>query len=293
MAVWWVFQNKSYERSRAGGYLWAPLVDKDGHKKSHWEAVDQVQPGDLILSSKDRQIVATSVALSPAYRAPQPDPLDAENWTGEGRRVDVAYADLPEPIGVDELEVLFPLLRLDNGPIAVSGRGKQGYLFQVHPSAAMQILERVDRVVSVQEIVGAASDLDKPEPITVGIRTQKIRVGQQLFRERVMTLWGGRCAVTGVDDPRLLIASHIKPWGLANNRERLDPLNGLLLEAGIDQLFDQGLVTFQADGRLLVSTSLSRENRDAIGLNASQMRLRVKEGSEEYLAFHRMNIFVQ
>jgi putative restriction endonuclease len=291
MAVWWVFQNKSYERSRAGGYLWAPLVDKEGHKKSHWEAVDQVQPGDLILSSKDRQIVATSVALSAAYKAPQPDPLDAENWTGEGRRVDVAYADLPEPIAVDDLEPLFPLLQADSGPIAASGRGKQGYLFPVHPVAAKQILERVDRVASVQEIVGAASDLDKPEPITVGIRTQKIRVGQQVFRDKVLTLWSGRCAVTGVDDPRLLIASHIKPWGLANNRERLDPLNGLLLEAGIDQLFDQGLITFETDGRLLISDSLSEQNRDALGLGISQMRLSVKTGSEDYLAFHRSNIF--
>ena len=48
MAVWWVFQNQSYERSRDGGYIWAPLVDKAGHKKSHWEVLQQVQVGDLI-----------------------------------------------------------------------------------------------------------------------------------------------------------------------------------------------------------------------------------------------------
>ena len=44
MAVWWVFQNQSYERSRDGGYIWAPLVDKAGHKKSHWEVLQQVRP---------------------------------------------------------------------------------------------------------------------------------------------------------------------------------------------------------------------------------------------------------
>ena len=46
MAVWWVFQNQSYERSRDGGYIWAPLVDKAGHKKSHWEVLQQVQARD-------------------------------------------------------------------------------------------------------------------------------------------------------------------------------------------------------------------------------------------------------
>ena len=48
MAVWWVFQNESFERSRKGGYLWAPLVDKRGNKKNHWEYVDQVKKGDVV-----------------------------------------------------------------------------------------------------------------------------------------------------------------------------------------------------------------------------------------------------
>jgi len=61
MAVWWVFQNKSYPRSRSGEYLWTPLFHKAGHKKSHWETMAEVQPGDIVLSSVERKIVATSV----------------------------------------------------------------------------------------------------------------------------------------------------------------------------------------------------------------------------------------
>jgi 5-methylcytosine-specific restriction enzyme B len=107
MAVWWVFQNKSYPRSRAGGYLWAPLRDKAGHKKSHWETMAEVQSGDIVLSSVERKIVATSVTKSAAYSSEQPDPQDAEFWAGNGRRVDVAYADLPEPFPVDGNHPLF------------------------------------------------------------------------------------------------------------------------------------------------------------------------------------------
>ena len=56
MAVWWVFQNDSYERSRDGGYLWAPIADKAGNKKFHWETMTKVVAGDLILSCKNRSI---------------------------------------------------------------------------------------------------------------------------------------------------------------------------------------------------------------------------------------------
>lgn len=68
-----------------------------------------------------------------------------------------------------------------------------------------------------------------------------------------MGVWGGRCAVTGVDVPPLLTASHIKPWRAATNPERLDPYNGLLLLPQYDRLFDRGLITFADDGRMQVS----------------------------------------
>jgi len=52
---------------------------------------------------------------------------------------------------------------------------------------------------------------------------RRARLGQGRFREGLMGVWGGRCAVTGVDLPPLLTASHIKPWRAASNPERLDP----------------------------------------------------------------------
>lgn len=74
------------------------------------------------------------------------------------------------------------------------------------------------------------------------------RLGQARYRAALMALWNGACALTGVDIPELLRASHAKPWSDASDRERLDPFNGLLLEVRFDQLFDQGLISFNDDG---------------------------------------------
>ena len=62
------------------------------------------------------------------------------------------------------------------------------------------------------------------------------------FRDDLITLWGGRCALTGVDQKELLIASHTKPWRLSNDQERKDKNNGFLFESRIDKLFDAQLV---------------------------------------------------
>jgi len=292
MAVWWVYQNKSYQRSREGGYLWAPSVGKDGRRQVHWDAMDSVEPGDLVLSCVDRNIVATSIAKSKAYLAPRPDPSDESLWGNEGRRVDVAYADLPSPFAVERLQNLFPLLQIANGPIAKDGRGKQGYLWTVNPLAAKLILERIGQHVDVDQLVNAAIGSDLPGPVTVAERSQKVRVGQQKFREKVIHLWGGSCVLTGVRDTRLLIASHIKSWVLANDIERLDPHNGLLLEAGFDRLFDSGLISFDENGQMLVSKELSETDQKALDLNANLKLQTVPERTLAYLTFHRQSVFL-
>jgi hypothetical protein len=75
------------------------------------------------------------------------------------------------------------------------------------------------------------------------------RIGQNIFRDRLMTHWQGRCPLTGITDPALLRASHIKPWRYCDTTaERMDVFNGLLLSALWDAAFDKGLVTFDDQG---------------------------------------------
>ena len=83
-----------------------------------------------------------------------------------------------------------------------------------------------------------------------------------------MSYWGGCCAVTGVAEPRLLRASHIKPWAKCDtDAERLDVYNGLLLAAHLDAAFDAGLISFDDDGAIIFSSHFAQGDRDALGVH--------------------------
>ena len=75
----------------------------------------------------------------------------------------------------------------------------------------------------------------------------KARIGQGRFRAGLVAAWGKGevCALTCIAVSELLIASHIKPWRESTNEERLDPMNGLLLVAHADRLFDRFLLSFE------------------------------------------------
>lgn len=101
------------------------------------------------------------------------------------------------------------------------------------------------------------------------------RVGQDIFRDRLLKYWQGRCPLTGITDAALLRASHIKPWSACvTDDERLDVHNGLLLSALWDVAFDAGLVTFNNDGQPKLSGELSNNARRLLhyqnSLNLSQ-----------------------
>ena len=117
------------------------------------------------------------------------------------------------------------------------------------------------------------------------------RLGQARYRAALMALWNGACALTGVDIPELLRASHAKPWSDASDRERLDPFNGLLLEVRFDQLFDQGLISFNDDGIMMTSVRLSTDHCRRLGITPN-MRLRfIRPAHLPYLAWHRERVF--
>lgn len=120
----------------------------------------------------------------------------------------------------------------------------------------------------------------------------RARVGQGRFREDLQVLEPA-CRVTGVKDPTLLRASHIKPWSVSDNRERLDPNNGLLLAPHVDVLFDRGLLSFEADGTVLVSGRLDRAVLEAWGLARSKKVAAFSRKQSVYLAYHRQRVFRQ
>ena len=80
----------------------------------------------------------------------------------------------------------------------------------------------------------------------------KSRIGQGKFREKLIEYWHG-CSVSSFSRFDLLIASHIKPWKEADNNQRLDVFNGLLLLPNYDKLFDKGYISFDDNGYIIFS----------------------------------------
>lgn len=159
------------------------------------------------------------------------------------------------------------------------------------PSAhnARQPADAVDRLSQdIEDIY-----LDKVIDATTRQSLINARVGQGKFREEVMKRWDGACAFSSCKTQQALRASHIKPWRECSNRERLDPANGLMLTANLDALFDYGLLSFEDNGRILISSCLSGEDRELLGVRDGCLQRKLSKAEGKYLAHHRENIFIE
>ncbi len=118
------------------------------------------------------------------------------------------------------------------------------------------------------------------------------RRGQATYKAAMSQICGHHCALTGCTVPELLFASHAKPWGVSNDEERLDPYNGFLLEARFDSLFDKGLISFDDEGRVLISSFLDRESRSLLQLDHfNALNIPLNHRHFAYLCYHRTHIF--
>ncbi|WP_169445406.1 HNH endonuclease [Paenibacillus terrigena] len=115
------------------------------------------------------------------------------------------------------------------------------------------------------------------------------RRGQAVFKKKLLED-SAECAICGMDEPSLLIASHIKPWKCSSNFERLDKFNGLLLCPNHDKLFDQGLITFTDDGKVIISNLLTPKTKNTLGLT-EYLCIYLDEAHKKYLSWHRENCF--
>lgn len=80
----------------------------------------------------------------------------------------------------------------------------------------------------------------------------KVRVNQARFRRAIVAGYNARCCISGLTEPRLLVASHIVPWSM-DTKNRLNPRNGLCLSALHDKAFDLGLITVLPDFTIRVA----------------------------------------
>lgn len=93
------------------------------------------------------------------------------------------------------------------------------------------------------------------------IRAVKTRVNQNLFRQRVLSNYDFKCAITGINEPSLLIASHIIPWA-DNKDERMNPANAICLSPLYDKAFDKGFIGFDKDYHLILSDTIKQYRKE-------------------------------
>ena len=118
------------------------------------------------------------------------------------------------------------------------------------------------------------------------------RVGQGAYRKRIIHRWEYQCAVTGFNKLEVLIASHILPWKMATDEQRLDVDNGLLLSPTYDALFDRHLISFENNGSIILTDSIETDAYAKIGITGKErLRLDVKDGVKYYLEHHQNLMF--
>lgn len=137
-----------------------------------------------------------------------------------------------------------------------------------------------------------------PDGPTEIIANRKVRRGQNFFRDTVLSAYGVRCCISGINVPRLLIASHIKPWGKFPE-VRLEPRNGLCLSTLHDAAFDSGLITLDEKLNVVLSKSLKRFfpqpalEQSFVPFEGQRIQLpnKLAEPSQDFLRYHREEVF--
>lgn len=129
----------------------------------------------------------------------------------------------------------------------------------------------------------------------------KQRRGQNYFRRMILTNYEGKCAVTGIDIPQLLLASHIIPWkDKSYKKERLNPCNGICLSALYDKAFDKGLITISPDNYTVQLSSALHEykmrdyyDKHFGSIRGQQIHMPIAyQPNRDFLAYHREKVFL-
>ena len=169
-----------------------------------------------------------------------------------------------------------------------------------------QEVEQADRIVAqetnpqtISKKLIAHFDITKEGEDVVS--TAKQRKGQDYFRRMILANYNCCCAITGIEIPQLLLASHIIPWAdKSHKKERLNPENGICFSALYDNAFDKGLITISPDDYTVRLSSALREyetreyyDRHFGSISGRQISMPTEyKPNRDFLAYHRDHVFV-
>ncbi len=327
MRYWWVNHNQTVRQEIGGAYLWSPKTERGGARSQFYDNMRQASPGDLVISYAEQAVRFVGRVADFAFTARKPEEFGSvgSNWSQVGWLLPVFWTPLSKPVRPKLIaSQIAPLLPAKYSPLQANGSGNQkAYLAEIdqdlfevvtaHTSFDALALRSGGGNSLVYEVAKELMDDAVERAIAADLTladTERqavvaARRGQGRFRANVEAV-ERECRLTGVANPLLLRASHIKPWRLCvTAAERLDGMNGLLLTPDADHLFDRGFITFGEDGAVISSPRVDRADLRRMGFDQLAIE---RFGFEEaptnwnagiflpdqhrYLSFHRAEVFI-
>ncbi|MEU4830764.1 hypothetical protein [Streptosporangium sp. NPDC023615] len=227
MAIWWVNQRHTFDQEHAAGILWAPKFDKRGHRKSHWNTMTEVCPGDSVIHYASK-VRALSVVTAAAVDALRPNDL-SEDWDQDGWLIRTAYRQATQPVLLDEIPQQWRTSHSSSGgPFNVKGGVNQGYLFRLDDDFGGRFMERfADRFA------------DMPVVLPAEANDSAANLLRRLLGEEITTVTGRCNRILDVQPPNVRLATDRSPDG------QLVPIADL--QAALTTLRTQGSVTIHPD----------------------------------------------
>lgn len=298
---WWVNHKQTFKHEIAGGFLWSPKFKSNGDRNYFYDTMADAEVGDIVLSYANGKVSYFGVVVEEASTAQKPSEFGAAGdvWDNDGWFLPISWQKISPSIQPkllwDDIQHLFPQ---KYSPLNGQGGGNQGcYLAEISEQIFLTLmqysLEKNPILFSTIQKNLATTSSALRRQITEVKRTVSQRIGQLQFRNKVIKLEGA-CPITGVASPAFLRASHIKPWRACETaEERLDPQNGLALAPHIDQLFDQGYITFDTSGSLILSDECPPMIPIQWGFEEkiSQSLIEVNSKRKKYINYHNRHVF--
>lgn len=297
---WWVNQGQSYKWESALGIMWAPYVNEDGKTQHHWERMDGVLPGDVIVNYADMQIRAISTALTGTRPAANPHVgLTELEWEKDGREVKLRMQELEVPMHLSDIPVaLRKGWKSYGSPFNINGGVNQGYLFELPDEAGLWIMNELSLVAEagddLSDIVPDAGENEADAVIVVGPDGEVVVKFRAEHGQLKKHLFDGKneseCALCGKMLPKgLLVTSHIKKRAECNAGERMDKRVVMAACAlGCDAVYERGYIKVSPAGvieigpRVATTEHLSAFVTDLVGKRVSAFTPQ----TAKYFAWH-------
>lgn len=302
MNYWWVNHKQTHKAEIEGGYIWSPKINQNSSRNQTYLNLTRVEINDIVFSYANAHIQAIGRVSHKSVDSDCPPEfgVTGEQWGKDGWLVRIEWTLLEKPFRPKEyISSISPLLPARNSPIQQNGNGNQGcYLAQIDVRLGELLLTISNAVdLGIGKIIDTVADdiLDDEEEYRINKESiaetekdqlVKARRGQGVFRQRLEKM-EKQCRMTGVNDKRMLIASHIKPWRSSNNLEKVDGQNGLLLSPHVDKLFDRGWISFKNSGEVLCSSVEIKSIMHEWGLDDVMNVGSFRERQKRYLEYHR------